>query len=114
MFIEKPWGHEILLIHTDKYAAKKLFIFPGKRLSRQYHKTKQESLIYLSGDGYVEYNVGSLQHQMNFRKVDGPFTIAPGIIHRICAREGTHLELLEVSTPELSDVVQLEDDFGRV
>ena len=113
VFIEKPWGHERILVHTDKYAAKVLFVNIGKRLSRQYHKIKKESLIYLSGDGYIEINEGNHSFSRDFGEGAKPITIEPGVIHRICARKGTHLELMEISTPEIDDVVRLEDDWGR-
>lgn len=110
-----PWGFEILLVHTDKYAAKKLFVFPGQRLSRQYHERKTESLVYLSGDGYVELGDDNHRYSVNFKRwSDSSLLIQPRVIHRICAYEETHLELLEMSTPELDDVVRLEDDYGRL
>ena len=113
MFTTKPWGFERLLVHTDKYAAKILFVFPGKRLSRQYHKIKKESLIYLSGDGYVECDNADGRWRVNLKE-NGRLTLGPGDIHRICAYEETHIELLEISTSEIDDGVRLEDDYGRV
>jgi quercetin dioxygenase-like cupin family protein len=38
--------------------------------------------------------------------------ITPGTIHRMTAIEDS--DIMEVSTPELDDVVRLEDRYGRV
>jgi len=109
--VEKPWGHELIWSVTDRYAGKILVIEQGRRLSLQYHEFKQESIYVLSGrlrlslsdeDGIVreeEIGPGEARH------------IAVGRVHRFEALERT--ELLEVSTPELGDVVRLSDDFGR-
>jgi len=109
--VEKPWGHENIWAHTQKYVGKILFITKGKRLSLQYHEKKDESILVLRGrlrlelenaDGVLEVlelEPGETRH------------IPTGRRHRFGAIEDT--ELVEVSTPELDDVVRLQDDFGR-
>ena len=52
--IEKPWGWEKIWAHTDKYVGKILFIKAGHRLSRQYHKVKEETIYVSSGMLYLE------------------------------------------------------------
>jgi mannose-6-phosphate isomerase-like protein (cupin superfamily) len=109
--VEKPWGYELIWAHTDRYAGKILVIETGKRLSLQYHRTKDESIFVLQGrlclelegeDGRVEeHELGPGEHRR----------IPVGRRHRFSARE--RVELVEVSTPELDDVVRLQDDFGR-
>lgn len=109
--VDKPWGHELIWAHTDRYVGKVLVIETGKRLSLQKHEMKDESILVVRGrlrlwiegdDGEVrteELGPGEARH------------VAVGRIHRYEAIE--RCELMEVSTPELDDVVRLEDDFGR-
>ena len=109
--VEKPWGYELIWAHTDRYAGKILVIEAGKRLSLQYHRTKDESIFVIRGrlclelegaDGRLEeLELGPGEHRR----------IPVGRRHRFSARE--RVELVEVSTPELDDVVRLQDDFGR-
>ena len=109
--VEKPWGHELIWAHTDRYVGKILVIENGKRLSLQRHEVKDESILVLSGrlELTIEGDDGAITVQElgpgDHRRV------ATGRIHRYAALE--RCELVEVSTPELDDVVRLEDDFGR-
>jgi len=110
--VEKPWGHELIWAHTERYVGKVLVIEPGKRLSLQKHLTKDESIYVMRGrlrlhledeSGVVCIEeLGAGEHRR----------IAPGRVHRFEATD-VRVELLEVSTPELDDVVRLEDDYGR-
>ncbi len=105
--IIKPWGHELLFAKAKKYVGKILIIESGHRLSLQYHRRKHESLFVLRG------RLG-LRLGRKMRTV-GPgtaFTIPPRTVHRFEAPKG-RVTLLEVSTPELWDVVRIDDDYGR-
>lgn len=109
--VDKPWGHELIWAHTDRYVGKLLVIETGKRLSLQYHERKDETLLVLSGRLRLEleddtgalavYELGPGEHRR----------IPVGRRHRFSAVE--RVELVEVSTPELDDVVRISDDFGR-
>jgi mannose-6-phosphate isomerase len=109
--VDKPWGHELIWAVTERYVGKLLVIEAGKRLSLQRHEVKDESILvragrlrlYLEDDEGVirETELGPGEHRR----------IPTGRIHRFEAIE--RCELIEVSTPELEDVVRLEDDFGR-
>ncbi|MFQ5701143.1 MAG: cupin domain-containing protein [Acidobacteriota bacterium] len=108
--VEKPWGHEIIWAHTDRYVGKLLFIRGGHKLSLQFHEFKDESIylhsgrmLFTLGEG-DELTVRTLQPGDSFR-------IRPGVTHRMEAIEDS--EVLEVSTPELDDVVRLQDAYGR-
>jgi mannose-6-phosphate isomerase len=109
--VPKPWGHELIWAHTDRYVGKMLVIDTGKRLSLQRHEVKDESIYVLSGRLrlYLEDDGGVVETEElgpgDHRRV------ATGRIHRYEAIE--RVELMEVSTPELDDVVRLEDDYGR-
>ena len=109
--VEKPWGHELIWAHTDRYVGKILVIEAGKRLSLQRHLVKDESIFVTSGRLrlHLEDDVGTVRVE---ELVAGDHRHVPtGRIHRYEAIERT--ELMEVSTAELDDVVRLEDDFGR-
>ncbi len=109
--VDKPWGHELIWAHTDRYVGKILVIEAGKRLSLQRHEIKDESIFVTSGRLrlYLEDRDGNVQVE---ELTAGAHRHVPtGRIHRYEAIERT--ELMEVSTPELDDVVRIEDDFGR-
>ncbi|HEV8402471.1 MAG TPA: hypothetical protein VGQ31_05500 [Candidatus Limnocylindrales bacterium] len=109
--VDKPWGHELIWAVTDRYVGKVLVIEAGRRLSLQRHLVKDESILVTTGRLrlYLEDDAGTVQVE---ELVAGDHRHVPtGRIHRYEAIERT--ELMEVSTPELDDVVRLEDDFGR-
>ena len=109
--IHKPWGHEIIWGETKDYVGKILCINQGHRLSRQYHKIKEETIMVLRGTLLLEIGEGEniVEHKL---KRGENFHVTPGTIHRFCAPSGG-CTLIEVSTPEIDDVVRLQDDYGR-
>jgi mannose-6-phosphate isomerase-like protein (cupin superfamily) len=109
---EKPWGWELLWACSDTYAGKLLFVEAGHQLSLQFHRAKDESWYVQSGRAELEMALPGVATPNS--EVVGPgaaFRIRPGTVHRIRALEDTLV--LEVSTPELGDVVRLEDSYGR-
>jgi mannose-6-phosphate isomerase len=108
--VDKPWGHELIWAHTDRYVAKVLFIARGHKLSRQYHRVKDETLFIESGELELEVGQGAEVRTLRMKPGD-TFHVVPGTIHRMVAVED--VRVFEVSTPELDDVVRLEDDYGR-
>jgi mannose-6-phosphate isomerase-like protein (cupin superfamily) len=111
--VPKPWGEEHWLAHTDRYAAKLLIIRKGHRLSLQYHERKHE-VQYIEA-GRVRYTLGSRtrpgEHREIIAEPGTTIVLPPGAVHRMEALEDARL--FEVSTPDLDDVVRLEDDYGR-
>jgi mannose-6-phosphate isomerase-like protein (cupin superfamily) len=109
--VEKPWGHELIWAQTDRYAGKILVIETGRRLSLQYHDVKDEWIFVLSGRLLLtlEDDTGQVVER-ELGPGDGAH-VKPLRRHRFEALE--RAELVEVSTPELTDVIRLEDDFGR-
>lgn len=108
--VDKPWGYELRFIRTDRYAGKVLFIKAGQQLSLQYHETKDEA--FLVQEGELDLVLGQGAEQKVERMEPGEARhIAPGTVHRF--RAVSDCLLFEVSTPELDDVVRLEDDYGR-
>ena len=108
---EKPWGFELLLAHTPKYAAKLIFVRGGHRLSLQYHREKDESMYIYEGEALIEIEGRDGQLVQSEAQPGDCIRIPPLTKHRLEAIEDT--TLFEVSTPELEDVVRLEDDYGR-
>lgn len=109
--VEKPWGYELHFALTDRYCGKVLFVRAGESLSLQYHEVKDETLYVQSGRAQV--TLGSAQDSLEVVEA-GPgaaFHVTPGTLHRITAIDDA--TFLEVSTPELEDVVRLEDRYGR-
>jgi len=108
--VEKPWGYELRFVRTDRYAGKVLFIKAGNQLSLQYHDRKDEA--FLVQQGRLELVLGAGDEQRVETLGPGQaWHITPGTVHRF--RSVTDCLLFEVSTPELEDVVRLEDDYGR-
>jgi mannose-6-phosphate isomerase-like protein (cupin superfamily) len=109
--VEKPWGHELIWARTDRYVGKVLHIKAGEALSLQYHRHKDETVMVLRGRMRFEYFRENEPSQAVELEPMQPFHIPPGLRHRMVAVEDT--DVLEVSTPELDDVVRLEDRYGR-
>ena len=110
--VEKPWGWELIWAETDAYAGKILFVQAGESLSLQFHNEKDESWYVLEGRARVELGAkgeGLIEEGMVV--AGAAFRFRPGTVHRVRALEDTRI--LEVSTPQLDDVVRLEDSYGR-
>jgi mannose-6-phosphate isomerase len=109
--VDKPWGHELIWAHTDRYVGKILQIETGKRLSLQHHEVKDEWIHVLSGRLLMTLeNDAGLVEARELGAGDSAHVPA-GRRHRYTAIETCRI--IEVSTPELLDVVRVEDDFGR-
>ncbi len=109
--VEKPWGYELIWAHTDRYVGKVLHINKGESLSYQYHRVKDETIYLLRG--LVEVEIGEKKGREKLQLDPGAcLHITPGMRHRMVALEDC--DILEASTPELDDVVRLEDRYGRV
>lgn len=113
--ILKPWGYEVIWAHTDKYVGKILSIKQGHKLSLQYHEEKEETIMVVSGTLRLHYGDlledGSYTIETKEMTVYDRHHVKPGDVHRFEAI--TDCTLIEVSTPELDDVVRLVDDYGR-
>ena len=109
--VEKPWGYELIFAHTDRYVGKILHVNPGQALSLQYHNPQDETL-YLA-EGEIELQVEEDGHLVRTVLRGGDsYRIVPPTRHRMVAGENG-CDIIEVSTPELDDVVRLEDRYGR-
>lgn len=108
--VEKPWGYELRFVCTERYAGKVLFVEAGQQLSLQYHQRKDESFLVYSGELELVVGQGADQRVERLRAGQARH-LRPGTVHRF--RAVTDCVLFEVSTPELDDVVRLEDDYGR-
>jgi mannose-6-phosphate isomerase len=109
--VDKPWGYEIRWAVTGRYLGKILHVNKGEALSLQYHERKDEWLLV--SDGVVDLEIGALNGELEkvrMRKGDSVH-LPPHTRHRITAVEDA--DIFEVSTPEVDDVVRLEDRYGR-
>ena len=109
--VTKPWGKEIWIELNDKYCFKQVFLNEGFRTSYQFHRVKTETNFIVEGKAivFLENNVGEIKrHEL---EAGDFFTVPPMIKHRVAAV--TNLVMMEVSTPEVDDVVRLEDDSHR-
>ncbi len=107
----KPWGREIWFAHTEKYAGKILEVKAGNRYSLQYHEKKIETQYVYSGKVKFTYGTDKNNLQEKILNSGDKIDVTPYTIHRLEALEDS--EIFEVSTPELDDVVKLDDDYGR-
>ena len=109
-FVQKPWGHETIWAHTDRYVGKVLHIKAGHALSVQYHNRKDETIHLLSGEMIYRVQLDGVLTDMKLRAGES-FRNEPGTIHQMEAV--TDCDVLEASTPDLVDVVRLSDRYGR-
>jgi mannose-6-phosphate isomerase-like protein (cupin superfamily) len=110
--VEKPWGWELIWALTEDYCGKILFVRAGESLSLQFHREKDESWLVHTGRAAVELGgVGEKVLKEEVVVSGAAFRFRPGTVHRVTAIEDT--TIIEVSTPQLDDVVRLEDSYGR-
>jgi len=109
--IDKPWGYEDVIEHNDKYVVKRLKMNKGHKCSVQYHAIKKETIYVLSVglNVYIGDKLEDLDEVV--MKPHDTLTLEPFKIHRMEAIEDC--VYLEVSTPELGDIVRLKDEYGR-
>ena len=111
--VEKPWGYELWWARTERYVGKILHVRRGESLSLQYHNVKDETILLQSGR--LLFETGTRGQEKELRRIEmkpgDVFHITPGTLHRMTGIEDC--DILEVSTPELEDVVRLEDRYGR-
>ena len=108
--VEKPWGYELHWANTDRYVGKLIHVNAGHALSLQYHNVKDETIYLHAGKLLFEIEEdGKLQSR---EMLPGERVhIVPKTVHRMTAIDDS--DIFEVSTPELHDVVRLEDRYGR-
>jgi quercetin dioxygenase-like cupin family protein len=109
--VDKPWGYELHWAKTARYVGKLIHVMKGHALSLQYHNVKDETIYLASGKLLFEMEIeGAL---VGREMLPGEAVhITPKTVHRMTAIEDS--DIYEVSTPELQDVVRLEDRYGRV
>ena len=108
--VEKPWGYELWWAHTEKYVGKLLHVKAGHRLSLQYHRVKDETIHLLAGELLFVVDEGRGLEERRMAPGES-YRVRPGTVHRMVAV--TDCDILEASTPEVEDVVRLEDVYGR-
>jgi mannose-6-phosphate isomerase len=111
IFVKKPWGAEVWLELNDHYCYKRIYLNVGTRTSLQYHTKKIETNYIIEGS--AEVWLENERGEIDVKKLDANdyFNVLPPKKHRVIAL--TNLILQEVSTPEVDDVIRVEDDSGR-
>ena len=109
--VEKPWGYELHWAKTDRYVGKLIHVNAGHALSLQYHNLKDETIYLHSGKLWFEIERDGVLTRQEMRPGDSVHVV-PKTVHRMTAIEDC--DIFEVSTPELDDVVRLEDRYGRI
>jgi len=109
--VDKPWGWELVWAEAEDYVGKLLFVRAGESLSLQYHEVKDES--WLVQEGRARLELGDVGEELETFEIapGAAYRFRPGTVHRVTAIEDTLV--IEVSTNELTDVVRLEDRYGR-
>lgn len=110
--VDKPWGHELIWANTDRYVGKILHVKAGHALSLQFHERKDETIHLLRGE--MRFWAGPAAdrlEEIELREGES-YRIVPRTVHRMEAV--TDVDVLEASTPDLDDVVRVEDRYGRV
>ena len=110
--IDKPWGYELWWAVTEKYVGKILYIEKGHSLSLQYHEIKDETLYLQKGKLLLEIHNDNGEIEEIMMTSDKSFRIKPLVKHRLRALEDS--SVLEVSSPEVDDIVRIIDEYGRV
>ena len=108
--VEKPWGHELIWAEAGAYVGKILHIKAGQRLSRQYHNKKEETFLVQTGEMDLEIGAPPDVKTIRMKALD-TYHCKPTTVHRMIGV--TDVDVVEVSPPELDDVVRLEDAYGR-
>ncbi len=108
--VAKPWGHELVFAENERYAGKILHLDGGHRLSLQYHERKDETLYVLNGEVALSVEIEGEMQVIRLQTGEA-FRIRAGVRHRLAAE--ADCDIVEVSSPELDDVVRLEDAYGR-
>ena len=110
MRVDKPWGYELRWAMTDRYVGKVIHVNAGHALSLQFHRIKDETILLWSGR--IRFDVDEDGQLVTREMSPGESVhITPGTVHRMTAIDDS--DIFEVSTPELDDVVRLEDRYGR-
>lgn len=105
----KPWGEELVLVHTDLYTLKRLTYEPGHQGALQYHERKDEAFYLHSGTALVSWDEGS-GLQTRVMQAGEAFHVRPGTPHKV--RAMTRCVMYEVSNPVFDDRVNAADSYG--
>ncbi len=108
--VEKPWGYELHWAITGRYVGKVIHVNAGHALSLQYHKQKEETILLWAGRLLFEIEQDGTLVKREMAPGERVH-VTPRTVHRMTAIEDC--DIFEVSTPELDDVVRLEDRYGR-
>lgn len=110
--VDKPWGYELVWSETPHYTGKRIHVNAGRRLSLQYHETKRESVYVLSGTLLLHLGRDEDARVVELHEGDS-YDIPALEVHRFEAPSDADVDVIEVATPEVDDVIRIEDDYDR-
>lgn len=109
--INAPWGSHTSFIDAKGYKVKQLKVNPGGILSLQKHKHRMEHWVVGSGEATVELD------EKQYTLHPGEYIEIPlGSVHRLSNNSLKDLVVLEVQCGDIleeSDIIRLEDSYGR-
>jgi len=114
-YIEKnkrPWGEFYVLHDEPNYKLKRIEVFPGHRLSYQYHSHRSESWTIIQGEGTLTLDDKSIKMSIG-QNVSIPVKAK----HRIKNTGSENLVFIEVQTGSYfgeDDIVRIKDDYKRI
>jgi mannose-6-phosphate isomerase-like protein (cupin superfamily) len=112
-FDRRPWGSFTILDEGAGYKVKRIEVLPGKRLSYQKHRHRNEHWFVVAGTAKVTLNDETI-----FVETDKTIDIKIGDAHRVeNPSETEDLIFIEIQRGDYlgeDDIIRLEDDFGRI
>lgn len=111
-FDRRPWGSFTVLDEGAGFKVKRIEVLPGKRLSYQKHRHRNEHWFVVAGTAKVTLNDETI-----FVETDKTIDIKIGDAHRVeNPSETEDLIFIEIQRGDYlgeDDIIRLEDDFGR-
>ena len=108
----RPWGEYFVIDQGECYKVKRITVYPGGKLSLQYHNYRSEHWTIVSGKGSVKIG--------NKNIIVGPnesVYIDKKEIHTIENMENNELVLIEVQHGKIleeNDIIRISDIYGRI
>lgn len=109
----RPWGEFYGWDSGRAWNLKTVYIKPGKRLSLQYHRRREEWWLLVEGDALATvHDVRGAKRDVRLKK-GHVFNVMKGQVHRLSSKNGGVVVEVAYGAFDESDIVRLEDDHGR-
>ena len=107
----RPWGYYRVLADEPDHKVKRIVVYPGKRLSLQRHRRRDEHWHVVTGTALI-----TLDDREIVVRQGGSVDIPQGTLHRVMNQGVTELVFIEIQRGDYfgeDDIERIEDDFGR-